>query len=157
MDSRKTVLKNTDGTEANRMYLEVDSRSENEAFVRIAVAAFCTRLDPTLEEVEDIKTAVSEAVTNAVIHGYQGKNGIITIQAEIIEDVLEVKISDTGCGISNIEQAREPLFTTKPDAERSGMGFSFMEIFMDELEVLSEPDVGTTIVMRKRIGQPLDE
>jgi stage II sporulation protein AB (anti-sigma F factor) len=157
MDSRKTVLKNTDGTEANRMYLEVDSRSENEAFVRIAVAAFCTRLDPTLEEVEDIKTAVSEAVTNAVIHGYQGKNGIITIQAEIIEDVLEVKISDTGCGISNIEQAREPLFTTKPDAERSGMGFSFMEIFMDELEVLSEPDVGTTIVMRKTIGQPLDE
>lgn len=157
MDSRKPVLENTDGTEANRMYLEVDSRSENEAFVRIAVAAFCTRLDPTLEEVEDIKTAVSEAVTNSVIHGYQGKNGIIMIEAEIREDVLEVKISDTGCGISNIAQAREPLFTTKPDEERSGMGFSFMEIFMDGLEVLSEPDVGTTIVMRKRIGQPLDE
>lgn len=155
MEVKKTVLECKKNETRNRLYLEVDSRSENEAMVRIVVAAFCTRLDPTLEEVDDIKTAVSEAVTNAVIHGYQEERGIIVVEAEIRDDIrmLEVKISDTGCGIANIEQARELLFTTKPSEERSGMGFSFMEIFMDEVEVYSELGVGTTVLMRKKIGQ----
>lgn len=139
----------------NKMYLEIDSCSENESFARVAVAAFCTRLDPTLEEIEDIKTAVSEAVTNAVIHGYEGGEGIIMIETTITGNEVEIKIQDKGCGIEDIEKAREPLFTTKPEEERSGMGFSFMEIFMDSLEVISEKNKGTSIIMKKTIGNLL--
>lgn len=144
-----------DMTKTNRMYLEIDSCSENESFARVAVAAFCTRLDPVLEEIEDIKTAVSEAVTNAVIHGYEGGEGTIIIETIITGNEVEIKIQDTGCGIEDIEQAKEPLFTTRPEEERSGMGFSFMEIFMDSLEVISEKNKGTTVIMKKVIGSPM--
>ena len=140
---------------SNRMYLEIDSCSENEAFARVAVAAFWTRVDPVLEEIEDIKTAVSEAVTNAVIHGYEGGEGTIIIETTITGNEVEIKIQDKGCGIENIEQAKEPLFTTRPEEERSGMGFSFMEIFMDNLEVISEKNKGTTVIMKKIIGSPM--
>ena len=140
---------------SNRMYLEIDSCSENESFARVAVAAFCTRLDPVLEEIEDIKTAVSEAVTNAVIHGYEGGEGTIIIETTITGNEVEIKIQDKGCGIENIEQAKEPLLTTRPEEERSGMGFSFMEIFMDNLEVISEKNKGTTVIMKKIIGSPM--
>lgn len=140
---------------SNRMYLEIDSCSENESFAGVAVAAFCTRLDPVLEEIEDIKTAVSEAVTNAVIHGYEGGEGTIIIETTITGNEVEIKIQDKGCGIENIEQAKEPLFTTRPEEERSGMGFSFMEIFMDNLEVISEKNKGTTVIMKKIIGSPM--
>lgn len=144
-----------DMTKTNRMYLEIDSCSENESFARVAVAAFCTRLDPVLEEIEDIKTAVSEAVTNAVIHGYEGGEGTIIIETTITGNEVEVKVQDNGCGIEDIEQAKEPLFTTRPEEERSGMGFSFMEIFMDSLEVISEKNKGTTVIMKKVIGSPM--
>jgi len=136
----------------NKMHLEFDSKSENESFARVAVAAFCTRLDPTIEEISDIKTAVSEAVTNCVVHGYEGKDGTITIECTIQEDWVTVLVHDDGVGIENINKAMEPLFTSKPELERSGMGFSFMEAFMDELEVNSKIGYGTTVVMKKRIG-----
>ena len=136
----------------NKMHLEFDSKSENESFARVAVAAFCTRLDPTIEEIADIKTAVSEAVTNCVVHGYEGKEGTITIECTIEEDWVTVLVHDDGVGIENINQAMEPLYTSKPELERSGMGFSFMEAFMDELEVNSKMGNGTTIIMKKRIG-----
>ena len=137
----------------NHMRLEFDSISENEGFARVAVAAFLTQLDPTLEEVSDVKTAVSEAVTNAIIHGYEQKKGTVYLECAIKENELEIWVQDLGKGIQNIQQAMEPLYTTKPELERSGMGFAFMEAFMDELEVESRPGDGTTIHMRKRIGQ----
>lgn len=144
----------------NEMKIEFDAISENEAFARVAVAAFVSPLDPTMEEISDIKTAVSEAVTNAVIHGYEAADGEygdtgqnkIYIHCLILNDVLQVEITDEGKGIENIEQAMEPLFTTKPDMDRSGMGFAFMEAFMDDLEVISEPGIGTTILMNKKLG-----
>ena len=136
----------------NKMHLEFDSKSENESFARVAVAAFCTRLDPTIEEISDIKTAVSEAVTNCVVHGYEGKDGTITIECSIQDDWVTVLVHDDGVGIENINKAMEPLFTSKPELERSGMGFSFMEAFMDELEVNSKIGYGTTVIMKKRIG-----
>ena len=136
----------------NKMHLEFDSKSENESFARVAVAAFCTRLDPTIEEISDIKTAVSEAVTNCVVHGYEGKEGTITIECTIQEDWVTVLVHDDGVGIENINKAMEPLYTSKPELERSGMGFSFMEAFMDELEVNSKIGFGTTVIMKKRIG-----
>ena len=136
----------------NKMHLEFDSKSENESFARVAVAAFCTRLDPTIEEIADIKTAVSEAVTNCVVHGYEGKEGTITIECSIQDDWVTVLVHDDGVGIENINKAMEPLYTSKPELERSGMGFSFMEAFMDELEVNSKIGYGTTVVMKKRIG-----
>ncbi len=142
----------TEKRKKNYMHLEIDSCSENESFARVAVAAFCTRLDPTLEEIEDIKTAVSEAVTNAVIHGYEEGEGTIIIETMIIGNEIEIRIQDMGCGIDDIEKAKEPLFTTRPEEERSGMGFSFMEIFMDGLEVVSEKNKGTTVIMKKTIG-----
>lgn len=137
----------------NRMKLEFDSRSSNESFARVAVAAFMTQLNPTLEEVADVKTAVSEAVTNAIIHGYQGELHTVTIEAGIEGKTLCLEISDQGVGIPDVKKAVEPLFTTKPEMERSGMGFSFMEAFMDELEIISEPGKGTTVKMKKRIGK----
>ena len=139
----------------NEMRLEFRALSENEAFARTSVAAFVTQLNPTLEEISDIKTAVSEAVTNAIIHGYDGirqEENKVWIHCMIKNDVLEVEIRDMGVGIENIEKAMEPLYTTKPELERSGMGFSFMEAFMDDLEVVSEVGQGTTVHMLKKLG-----
>lgn len=137
----------------DRIKIEFDAVSENEGFARVCVAAFATRLDPTLEEINDIKTAVSEAVTNSVIHGYNKKGGLITLTAEIEEKTLKVIIEDSGRGMDNVKKAMEPMFTTGEDDERSGMGFTFMDVFMDGLEVWSEPGRGTRVTMFKRIGQ----
>ncbi len=134
------------------MNLRFESRSENEEFARVVVAVFASRMNPTLEEIDDIKTAISEAVTNAVIHGYQNGDGIIVIEAAVEENVLSVTVSDDGCGIQNVEKAMEPMYSTLPD-ERSGMGFSFMEAFMDRIEVISAPGKGTSVTMRKKIGR----
>ena len=137
----------------NEMTLEVLSKSSNEAFARVAVSAFASSLDPTIEELADIKTAVSEAVTNCIIHGYEGKEGIIKICCRIEGRKLIIEISDTGNGIENIDIAKEPLYTTKADLERSGMGFTIMESFMDELKVESIVGLGTKITMTKNIKE----
>lgn len=131
------------------MHLEFNSDSENEAFARVAVAAFCARLDMTLEEMSDIKTAVSEAVTNCIVHGYEGGEGTIIIDCRIEGYDIDIEIRDYGVGIGDIDKAMEPLYTSKPEQERSGMGFSFMEAFMDELEVESIEGQGTTVRMKK--------
>lgn len=135
----------------NEMKLEFLSKSANEAFARIAVAAFASQLDPTIEEIADIKTSVSEAVTNAIIHGYQDIDGIVKIVSRLTDSDIEIEISDTGVGIENIEEAREPLFTTKSNLERSGMGFTIMESFMDNLKIESIRGLGTKITMKKKI------
>ncbi len=135
----------------NNMMIEFDSRSENEGFARVAVAAFVTLLNPTLEEIEDVKTAVSEAVTNSIIHGYGERVEKILLKAAIKENTIYLEITDYGCGIENIEKAMEPMYTTRPDLERSGMGFAFMEAFMDEIHIESEVNKGTTIYMNKKI------
>lgn len=133
-----------------------DSNSENEGFARMVVTAFITRLDPTLEEIADVKTAVSEAVTNAIIHGYNNnEEGKIEIKCKINNNVLDIEITDFGIGIENIEKAMEPLYTSKPELERSGMGFAFMEAFMDDLDVISTPGKGTTVQMKKTIYSAL--
>ena len=137
----------------NEMRLEFLSKSSNEAFARIAVAAFASQLDPTIEEIADIKTAVSEAVTNSIIHAYPNREGIIKIHSKLYENEVEIEISDTGDGIENIAEAREPLYTTKGNLERSGMGFTIMESFMDDLVVESIVGLGTKITMKKRIGK----
>ena len=137
----------------NEMKLEFDSRSANEAFARVTVASFMTQLNPTLEEVSDVKTAVSEAVTNAIIHGYENHVNKIQIFAGIEGKTLRLEITDRGVGIPDVKQAMEPLFTTKPELERSGMGFSFMEAFMDEVAVDSQPGRGTRVTMKKKIGR----
>ncbi len=139
----------------NEMQLIFDSRSSNESFARVTVAAFMTSLNPTVEEVSDVKTAVSEAVTNAVIHGYENEVHDIYIRCRTKERSLYIEIEDKGKGIEDVEAAMEPLFTTKPDLDRSGMGFSFMEAFMDELKVESEPGKGTVVKMKKIIGKGL--
>lgn len=140
----------------NEMKLEFDAVSENEGFARVAVAAFITPLDPTLQEVADIKTAVSEAVTNAIIHGYAGWSGDdpgkVEVRCCLRGDILHIEIEDKGRGIADVEQAMEPLFTTRPDMDRSGMGFAFMEAFMDDLDVTSEPRKGTLVKMEKKLG-----
>lgn len=137
----------------NEMEMHFDALSQNEAFARVAVAAFVGALNPTLEEISDIKTAVSEAVTNAIIHGYEEDGeGQVWLHCTIQEDVLVVEVKDYGRGIDDIEQAMEPLFTTKPEMDRSGMGFSFMEAFMDDLEVHSAPGEGTMVQMKKKLG-----
>lgn len=145
----------------NEMQITFDAISVNEAFARIAVAAFVTPLNPTIEEVSDIKTAVSEAVTNAIIHGYdtefmKEENGEapnkVYLNCRIEADVLYVEVKDKGKGIADIEQAMEPLFTTKPEMDRSGMGFAFMEAFMDDLEVVSKLGIGTVVRMKKKLG-----
>lgn len=137
----------------NEMKLEFDSRSANEAFARVTVASFMTQLNPTLEEVSDVKTAVSEAVTNAIIHGYENHVNKVRIYAGIEGRTLHLEISDRGVGIPDVEKAMEPLYTTRPELERSGMGFSFMEAFMDEVQVESEPGKGTIVRMKKIIGR----
>lgn len=146
----------------NELSLSMQSKSKNESLARTVVAAFLLELDPTLEELADIKTAVSEAVTNAVIHGYDGKSereteqgqveNLVHMRMKIEEDVFYIEICDEGVGIVDVKKAMEPLYTTKPDLERSGMGFMFMESFMNTLEVFSKPGVGTTIRMSRRIG-----
>lgn len=137
----------------NEMKLEFDSRSANEAFARVTVASFMTQLNPTLEEVSDVKTAVSEAVTNAIIHGYENHVNKVQIYAGIEGRTLHLEISDRGVGIPDVKKAMEPLYTTRPELERSGMGFSFMEAFMDEVQVESQPGKGTIVRMKKIIGR----
>ncbi len=141
----------------NEMVVEFNSISKNESFARVVVAAFVTRLDPTLEEISDIKTAVSEAVTNSIIHGYDNADGKIRIEIGIEDKDVTIMISDEGKGIEDIGKAMEPMYTTKPELDRSGMGFAFMEAFMDELKVDSQLDKGTRITMRKVIGKPIDQ
>lgn len=131
--------------------MQIKSKADNEAFARAAVAAFVTRINPTLEEINDIKTAVSEAVTNAVVHGYDNEEGIILLDIQIDNQKVSITVEDYGKGIDDVEMAREPLYTTKPEDERSGMGFTFMEIFMDELKVESSPGKGTVVHMSKTI------
>lgn len=140
----------------NEMKLEFISKSSNEAFARIAVAAFASQLDPTIEELADIKTAVSEAVTNSIIHGYDKKQGVVKISSWLKENEIIIEISDKGKGIENVEMAKEPLYTTKPNLERSGMGFTIMESFMDKMEVESVVGLGTKVSMSKVI-KPKEE
>ncbi len=135
----------------NEMKLEFLSKSNNEAFARITVAAFASQLDPTIEELADIKTAVSEAVTNCIIHGYEDKEGIVKIICKLFANSIYIEISDTGKGIENIEVAKQPLYTSKPNLERSGMGFTIMESFMDDVKVESIVGLGTKVTMKKLI------
>ena len=141
----------------NEMKLEFVSKSVNEAFARIAIATFASQLDPTIEELADIKTAVSEAVTNCIIHGYEDKQGIVKMSAKLTENKIIIEISDKGKGIENVNVAKEPLYTTKPNLERSGMGFTIMESFMDDMEIESIVGLGTKITMVKEIKQKKDE
>lgn len=137
----------------NKVCIEFVSKSENEGFARVAVAAFVSQLDPTIDELADIKTAVSEAVTNSIIHGYENKKeGIIRIEAAINDNEVSITIIDNGRGIKDVEQAREPLYTSRPDLERSGMGFTVMETFMDSLNVESEYGKGTRVIMKKKFS-----
>lgn len=137
----------------NEMELIFDACSKNESFARVTAAAFLTQLNPTLEEVADVKTAISEAVTNCIIHGYDSSGGKIHMQCTITDNIFEVTITDYGCGIPDVGKAMEPMYTTKADMERSGMGFSFMEAFMDTLLVESEQGKGTVVTMRKIVNR----
>ena len=141
----------------NEMRIEFDAKSVNEGFARVAVAAFLTQLDPTLDEVADVKTAVSEAVTNAVIHGYEEKGGKVYLNCILEGDMVFICVEDTGVGMTDVKQAMEPFYTTKPELERSGMGFAFMEAFMDALEVESAPGRGTCVRMRKHIRHDTEQ
>lgn len=135
----------------NEMKIEFLSKSSNEAFARISVAAFVAQLDPTLEEIADIKTSVSEAVTNSIIHGYEEQLGTVKLSCKIRDNEIIIEVSDSGKGIENIEIAKQPLYTTKANLERAGMGFTIMESFMDDVEVESALGIGTKITMRKKI------
>lgn len=141
-------MKNT-----NEMEIIFDSHSSNEGFARVSVAAFLTQLNPTVEEVADVKTAISEAVTNAVIHGYENEIHKVSIRCRIEGQQITVEVKDNGVGIEDVEQAMTPLYTSKPELERSGMGFAFMEAFMDSVEVESASGEGTTVRMKKTIGK----
>lgn len=136
----------------NEMMIEFDSRACNESFARVAVAAFMTQLNPTLEEVADVKTAVSEAITNAIIHAYDNQVHKIRLECRLEGKTIEIAVTDFGKGIPDIPKAMEPLFTTRPELERSGMGFAFMEAFMDELSVESRVGQGTVVRMKKTVG-----
>ena len=140
--------------EQNHMQVIFDAKSVNESLARMVVTAFMTDMNPTLEQVSDVKTAVSEAVTNAIIHGYENSSGIIKIISKIFANTIEIEISDTGKGIENIELARKPLYTSKSNLERSGMGFTIMESFMDEVNIESVVGLGTKITMKKLIKRP---
>ena len=135
----------------NSMRIEFPALSDNERFARTVAAAFVLELDPTVDQLSEIKTSVSEAVTNAIIHGYTGSDGNVVMEGNIYDSTVELTISDEGVGIPDIRRAREPLFTGKPEMERSGMGFTIMEAFMDSVEVMSEVGKGTQISMRKKI------
>lgn len=139
----------------NEMNIEFVSKSNNEAFARISVAAFAAQLDPTIDELADIKTVVSEAVTNCIIHGYEDTEGIVKINCKIFDNTIQIEISDTGKGIENIEIAKKPLYTSKPNLERSGMGFTIMESFMDEMKIESILGLGTKITMKKIIKKDI--
>ena len=139
------------------MKLQFPAKSSCESFARVAVSAFVSRCDPTLSEINEIKTAVSEGVTNSIIHGYENDEGIIYIECEIKGSLVKITIADKGKGIENVEQAMTPLFTTNPDGERSGMGFTVMETFMDKVEVKSLPGVGTRIIMTKTLESAEEE
>lgn len=136
----------------NYMTIKFKSIPENEKLARRVIAAFVSDLNPTVDEICDVKTAVSEAVTNAIVHGYKNKDGTVTLSACYNGGTLEVSVSDNGVGIEDITKAREPLYTTQPELERSGMGFTVMETFMDYLDVISSPNEGTKVIMRKTIG-----
>lgn len=139
-------------TEGNFMSLQFAAKSENESFARVTVAAFVSQLDPTMDEITDLKTVVSEAVTNSIIHGYDGNSeGIVNISVRIEDDTVTLIIEDKGRGIEDLELAKQPLYTSKPELERSGMGFTIMENFMDEFDVVSEVGGGTSLRMKKRI------
>lgn len=135
----------------NQMELTFSALPQNEAFARVAIAAFAVQLNPTLPEMADIKTAVSEAVTNAIVHAYEGRGGQIEIRCTIRDDRMQLTVEDFGKGIADIEQALQPFFTTGPSEERSGMGFAVMQAFMDELQVHSEVGKGTQVCMQKRV------
>lgn len=137
----------------NEMKLEIKSKSCNEAFARVTVSAFAASLDPTFEELADIKTAVSEAVTNSIIHGYGDGEGVIHINSKTHDNIIEIEVIDYGKGIENLEMAKQPLYTSKPELDRSGMGFTIMESFMDELKVESILGMGTKVYMKKKIGE----
>ena len=137
----------------NKMNLEFLSKSQNEGFARVAVAAFVAQLDPTIDEISDVKTAVSEAVTNCIIHGYESReDGIIRIETEIKDREVIISIEDKGKGIDDVAQAMEPLYTSRPVLERSGMGFTVMETFMDDLKVESKKGIGTKVVIKKKFN-----
>ncbi|WP_236035144.1 anti-sigma F factor [Alkalihalobacterium elongatum] len=136
------------------MEIKFSALSQNEAFARVTVGAFVAQLDPTMEEITEIKTVVSEAVTNAIIHGYHNQpEGMVFISVTLEQDTIELIIRDEGVGIDNIDEAKQPLYTTKPELERSGMGFTIMENFMDELQVISEPMMGTTVYLKKYLSK----
>ncbi|SES81737.1 stage II sporulation protein AB (anti-sigma F factor) [Oceanobacillus limi] len=136
----------------NEMFIEFSSVSENESFARVTVAAFVAQLDPTMDELTEIKTVVSEAVTNAIIHGYNNEpNHKIEISCVLNDGEIDLVIKDFGIGIEDVNEARQPLYTSKPDLERSGMGFTIIENFMDSVEVISKPEVGTTVHMKKQL------
>ena len=135
----------------NEMEVNFLSVPENEAFARVVIAAFAVQLSPTMSEIADVKTAVSEAVTNAIVHGYEGTRGMVTMRARIDGATLAIEVNDRGKGIPNVPKAMEPFYTTHPEQERSGMGFAVMQTFMDEVEVRSTPGSGTSVCMRKRI------
>lgn len=136
----------------NYMKMTIAGYSKNEALARMCVSAFASQLDPTIEEISDIKAAVSEAVTNCIVHAYADKIGDIIIELKILgENTLYIKIKDKGCGIPDVKQAMEPLFTTSPETERAGLGFAVMESFMDKLRVRSRVGSGTTVIMTKRL------
>lgn len=138
----------------NEMHLQFNALSQNESFARVTVAAFIAQLDPTMDELTEIKTVVSEAVTNAIIHGYENNpEGIVYISVKIEDDLIDMTIKDNGQGITDIEEARQPLFTTKPELERSGMGFTIMENFMDEIEINSVLGEGTEVRLRKHVAK----
>ena len=144
-----TNERNENGMKNNFMKLEFSAKSQNESFARVTVASFAAQLDPTLEDITEIKTAISEAVTNAIIHGYEGKDGVVEITAELMENGIIMTVSDNGKGIENIEQARQPFYTSKPTEGRSGMGFTVMEMFMDKIDVESKVGSGTKVCMTK--------
>ena len=135
----------------NNMKIQFLNKSANEGFARVAVAAFVAQLDVTVEQLSDIKTAVSEAVTNSIVHGYESLTGYITLECEIDDGVVEITVSDCGRGMSDVNLARQPLYTSRPELERSGMGFTVMETFMDTVEVTSSLGLGTTVKMTKKL------
>ena len=153
MENKKMFKEEIYNKYENEIKLEIKSKSSNEGFVRVSIAAFASQLDPTIEQIADIKTAVSEAITNCIIHAYDNSEGIIKINAYLTKEAIEIEIIDFGKGIDNIEMARQTLYTSKPDADRSGMGFTIMESFMDELRVESIINMGTKIYMKKIIKE----
>lgn len=149
---RQKALNNKRGDfMTNHLKAEFDARAVNEGLSRVVVAGFIMPLDPTVEQMADVKTAVSEAVTNAIVHGYDGCMGTVTLELTINERLLTVKVSDNGVGIEDIERAKMPLYTSKPECDRSGMGFTVMESFMDSLHIVSEYGEGTSVIMTKQL------